>query len=193
MTLRATWPPLGIAHCFCCCRKPKYDLDKMNGAWKKATPLLGNVLELLTPNFHRKARCSRSHQGHGKGVHDRHQQASVPSSNNSSSSSSSSGSSSRINSSSSSGMKGNAWGSRAGKTCPHVVEQVMTAILHTVQGCVLRLCWYLVSVVICAVCCLAIPGVNGAAQLWLPMELCIVADIQLLSWCVCCAAVLGLE
>ncbi len=37
------------------CRKPKYDLDKMDGAWKKATPLLGNVLELLTPNFHRKA------------------------------------------------------------------------------------------------------------------------------------------
>lgn len=38
------------------CRKPKYDLDKMDGAWKKATPVLGNVLELLTPNFHRKAR-----------------------------------------------------------------------------------------------------------------------------------------
>lgn len=37
------------------CRKPTYDLDKMDGAWKKATPLLGNVLELLTPNFHRKA------------------------------------------------------------------------------------------------------------------------------------------
>lgn len=36
------------------CRKPKYDLDKMDGAWKKATPVLGNVLELLTPNFHRK-------------------------------------------------------------------------------------------------------------------------------------------
>ncbi|KAF6250399.1 cytochrome P450 [Scenedesmus sp. NREL 46B-D3] len=35
-------------------RKPKYDLDKMDGAWKKASPVLGNVLELLTPNFHRK-------------------------------------------------------------------------------------------------------------------------------------------
>lgn len=43
------------------CRKPTYDLDKMDGAWKKATPLLGNVLELLTPNFHRKA--SRALQG----------------------------------------------------------------------------------------------------------------------------------
>jgi hypothetical protein len=36
------------------CRKPRYDLDKIPGAWKKSVPLLGNVLELLTPNFHRK-------------------------------------------------------------------------------------------------------------------------------------------
>ncbi|WIA32107.1 hypothetical protein OEZ86_002958 [Tetradesmus obliquus] len=35
-------------------RKPQYDLDKMDGAWKRANPVLGNVLELLTPNFHRK-------------------------------------------------------------------------------------------------------------------------------------------
>jgi hypothetical protein len=41
-----------------CCRKPKYDLDAMEGAWKKSLPLLGNVLELLTPNFHRKASSS---------------------------------------------------------------------------------------------------------------------------------------
>lgn len=43
-----------------CCRKPKYDLDTMEGAWKRATPLLGNVLELLTPNFHRKVRQQRA-------------------------------------------------------------------------------------------------------------------------------------
>jgi hypothetical protein len=48
-----------------CCRKPKYDLDKMDGAWKKATPLLGNVLELLTPNFHRKVRCCGSNRFQG--------------------------------------------------------------------------------------------------------------------------------
>jgi hypothetical protein len=41
------------------CRKPKYDLDKMDGPYKRALPLLGNVLELLTPNFHRKASSSR--------------------------------------------------------------------------------------------------------------------------------------
>jgi hypothetical protein len=50
----------------CCvlshCRKPKYDLDKMDGPHKRALPVLGNVLELLTPNFHRKASSSsRAH------------------------------------------------------------------------------------------------------------------------------------
>eukprot|EP00878_Enallax_costatus_P004731 GHUV01004980.1.p1 GENE.GHUV01004980.1~~GHUV01004980.1.p1 ORF type:complete len:543 (+),score=147.42 GHUV01004980.1:709-2337(+) len=34
-------------------RKPKYDLNKMPGAWKTSLPVLGNVLELLKPNFHR--------------------------------------------------------------------------------------------------------------------------------------------
>lgn len=45
--------------CAVCCRKPKYDLDQMEGAWKKSLPVLGNVLELLTPNFHRKASSSQ--------------------------------------------------------------------------------------------------------------------------------------
>lgn len=38
---------------FTACRKPSYDLDRMPGAWKSALPVLGNVLELLKPNFHR--------------------------------------------------------------------------------------------------------------------------------------------
>ncbi|KXZ56708.1 hypothetical protein GPECTOR_1g638 [Gonium pectorale] len=33
--------------------RPKYDLDKIPGPWREALPLLGNVLPLLRPDFHR--------------------------------------------------------------------------------------------------------------------------------------------
>jgi len=35
-------------------RKNTYDLDKLPGPWKKAYPVVGNVLDCLTPDFHRK-------------------------------------------------------------------------------------------------------------------------------------------
>lgn len=35
-------------------RDSKYDLDKIPGPWTEGYPLLGNIPELLTPNFHRK-------------------------------------------------------------------------------------------------------------------------------------------
>ncbi|KAF8057861.1 CYP97C1 [Scenedesmus sp. PABB004] len=34
-------------------RTPTYDLDKIPGPWKKALPLVGNVLDCLRPDFHR--------------------------------------------------------------------------------------------------------------------------------------------
>lgn len=33
--------------------RPKYDLDKIPGPWKHAYPIVGNILEALTPDFHR--------------------------------------------------------------------------------------------------------------------------------------------
>lgn len=44
-------------HCavaLCLCRKPKYDLDKIPGPWHHAKPVVGNILECLRPDFHRK-------------------------------------------------------------------------------------------------------------------------------------------
>jgi hypothetical protein len=35
-------------------RQNKFDLDKVPGPWKKANPLLGNCLSLLSPDFHRQ-------------------------------------------------------------------------------------------------------------------------------------------
>jgi hypothetical protein len=35
-------------------RKPKFDLDKIPGPWTHAKPILGNILECLRPDFHRK-------------------------------------------------------------------------------------------------------------------------------------------
>jgi hypothetical protein len=35
-------------------RKNTYDLDKLPGPWKKAYPVVGNLLDCLTPDFHRK-------------------------------------------------------------------------------------------------------------------------------------------
>jgi hypothetical protein len=34
-------------------RRPGYDLDKMPGPWRKALPVVGNILECLRPDFHR--------------------------------------------------------------------------------------------------------------------------------------------
>lgn len=34
-------------------RRPTYDLDKMPGPWRKAMPVVGNILECLRPDFHR--------------------------------------------------------------------------------------------------------------------------------------------
>jgi hypothetical protein len=52
-----------LPSCSCCCNPPaaaaavirgnKYDLDKVPGPWKKALPLVGNVLDCLRPDFHR--------------------------------------------------------------------------------------------------------------------------------------------
>jgi hypothetical protein len=36
-----------------CTRGNKYDLDKVPGPWRKALPLVGNVLDCLRPDFHR--------------------------------------------------------------------------------------------------------------------------------------------
>lgn len=36
------------------CRKPKFDLDKIPGPWRSAKPVVGNILECLRPDFHRK-------------------------------------------------------------------------------------------------------------------------------------------
>eukprot|EP00878_Enallax_costatus_P001345 GHUV01001492.1.p1 GENE.GHUV01001492.1~~GHUV01001492.1.p1 ORF type:complete len:559 (+),score=128.36 GHUV01001492.1:1110-2786(+) len=35
-------------------RKPKFDLDKIPGPWRNAKPVVGNILECLRPDFHRK-------------------------------------------------------------------------------------------------------------------------------------------
>ena len=35
-------------------RKNTYDLDKLPGPWKRAYPVVGNLLDCLTPDFHRK-------------------------------------------------------------------------------------------------------------------------------------------
>lgn len=34
--------------------RPRHDLDLIPGPWRSALPLLGNILEVLTPDFHRK-------------------------------------------------------------------------------------------------------------------------------------------
>jgi cytochrome P450 len=34
-------------------RRPTYDLDKMPGPWRKALPVVGNILDCLRPDFHR--------------------------------------------------------------------------------------------------------------------------------------------
>lgn len=43
-----TFPPLWVYR-----SRPMYDLDKIPGPWKEAVPLLGNILMLLRPDFHR--------------------------------------------------------------------------------------------------------------------------------------------
>lgn len=39
-------------------KRSEYDLDKIPGPWKHAKPVVGNILEALTPDFHR---CAEFH------------------------------------------------------------------------------------------------------------------------------------